>query len=433
MVTKLTKHLAQPVSIIPLAIFRIAFGITMAFAAIRFWAKGWIEELYLNVPFQFHYYGFSWVKIPEAPVLYGLFSILIISALCMAMGLFYRLATVSYFLTFTYIELMDKALYLNHYYFVSLISFLMIFLPAHRYWSLDSKLNPNLRCSEVPKIYPLLIKLQLSAVYFFAGIAKLNSAWLFEAMPLRIWLKARADLPVIGPFVDLEWTPYLISWSGMLYDITIPFLLFWHKSRPWAYATVVIFHIMTWILFQIGVFPWVMIVATLIFFEKDQWTKLFGKSFSENSYKETSTSKVFLWASALFILIQVCLPFRHLLYQGNVTWNEMGFRYSWNVMRVEKTGYVEFTCYDPQTNKSSQVYPKDFLSAIQEKQMAFQPDMILEFAHFLETHYQKDLQVYAYSQVSLNGSASKSLIDQHQDLTKFKDSLWGNYSWVLNE
>ena len=351
MVTKLTERLKQPVPILPLVIFRIAFGLTMAFAAIRFWAKGWIESLYLNVPFQFHYFGFSWVTVPEATVLYGLFSILIVSALCVVAGLFYRVASTSYFLVFTYIELMDKALYLNHYYFVSLVSFLMIFMPAHRCFSLDVLRKPSLVALEIPRIYPLVIKLQLCVVYFFAGIAKLNSSWLLEAMPLKIWLKARADLPLIGPLLDLHWIPYVMSWSGMLYDLTIPFLLFMRRSRPWAYLAVVVFHIMTWLLFQIGVFPWVMIAATLIFFEKEEWQRFFGKFFKQveapKSVVSAGLPKAFLWLAAVFIFIQLLLPFRHFLYKGNVIWNEMGFRYSWNVMRVEKNGYVEFTCIDP--------------------------------------------------------------------------------------
>jgi hypothetical protein len=179
-----------------------------------------------------------------------------------------------------------------------------------------------------------------------------------------------------------------------------------------------------------------MIAATLIFFEKEEWQRFFGKFFKQVEAPESVVSaglpKAFLWLAAVFIFIQLLLPFRHFLYKGNVIWNEMGFRYSWNVMRVEKNGYVEFTCIDPKTAKSWQVYPKDFLSDIQEKQMSFQPDMILEFAHFLERHYQKDLQVFAYSRVSVNGESAKALIDPSVDLTKKNDSFLGDYNWLLD-
>ena len=50
----------------------------------------------------------------------------------------YVYACILFFLSFTYIELIDKTTYLNHYYFISVVSFLMIFLPANIYFSIDS-------------------------------------------------------------------------------------------------------------------------------------------------------------------------------------------------------------------------------------------------------------------------------------------------------
>ena len=38
-------------------------------------------------------------------------------------------------------------------------------------------------------------------VYVFAGLAKLNADWLLDAQPLRIWLAARSDLPIVGPLL----------------------------------------------------------------------------------------------------------------------------------------------------------------------------------------------------------------------------------------
>lgn len=431
----LKAFFSKPVSIFPLVVFRVAFGLTMAFAGIRFLAKGWVADLYLNSPFRFSYYGFSWVTLPSSEMLYLLFVITIFMALCIAAGFFYRFACITYFLIFTYIELLDKSLYLNHYYFVSLVSFLLIFLPANRALSIDIWKNPQIEQKEIANIFLFTLKVQLTIVYFFAGIAKLNSEWLLDAQPLKIWLPARAELPVIGMFLDWSWTPYIMSWSGMFYDLLIPFFLFWHRSRPLAYVTVIVFHILTWVLFNIGVFPWVMIASTLIFFTDKDWKWLLNKiGWSEKKTEITQSPlyKPYNILLASFFLIQVLLPLRHFFYPGKVTWNEMGFRYSWNVMRVEKTGYVEFTCVDPENGRTWQVYPKEYVSIIQEKQMAFQPDMILEFAHFLEKEYGKDLKVYARAKVSLNGAESKDLVDSSVDLTEERDSLLGLYSWVLN-
>ena len=42
------------------------------------------------------------------------------------------------------------------------------------------------------------IKILLTIVYFYSGLAKINSDWLFKAMPLKIWLPSKFDLPLIG-------------------------------------------------------------------------------------------------------------------------------------------------------------------------------------------------------------------------------------------
>ena len=114
-----------------LAVFRILFGLMMIWGIIRFWYNGWIERLYLEPAFHFSYYGFEWVK-PFGNWTYLLFVICGIAALCIAFGYKYKVAIITFFLSFTYIELMDKTTYLNHYYFISILSFLYQQTPTFR-------------------------------------------------------------------------------------------------------------------------------------------------------------------------------------------------------------------------------------------------------------------------------------------------------------
>ena len=93
---------------------------------------------------------------------------------------------------------MDKTTYLNHYYFISLLSFLLIFLPANAYYSIDAKQNEKKRFQRIPQWNVDAIKLLLAVVYVYAGLAKLNSDWLVDAMPLKIWLPSKFDIPMIG-------------------------------------------------------------------------------------------------------------------------------------------------------------------------------------------------------------------------------------------
>ena len=204
----------------PLAVFRVLFGLLMLYALIRFWANGWIETLYIIPQFHFKYFGFSWVN--DLGVLnYLLYLICIISSIGIILGYRYRLSIITFFLIFTYTELIDKTTYLNHYYFTSCISFLLCFLPAANYFSIDSQRNKEI--TKIPAWNIDALKFFLCIVYFYAGIAKINSDWLLDAQPLSIWLTSKYDIPFIGDLLQLKFVHYAASWSGMLYDVFIPF------------------------------------------------------------------------------------------------------------------------------------------------------------------------------------------------------------------
>ena len=82
----------------------------------------------------------------------------------------------------------------------------------------------------------------LTIVYLYAGLAKINSDWLLKAMPLKIWLPSKYDLPLIGEnLMQQNWFHYAMSWSGMFYDLLIPFLLFNKRTRIFAFILVVFF------------------------------------------------------------------------------------------------------------------------------------------------------------------------------------------------
>lgn len=435
-------YINQTTHTAPLAVFRIAFGIMMCFSILRFWYHGWIETLYLEPKFHFSYYGFEWVK-PLGNYTYLLFVVCALASVCIAIGFKYRIAILTFFLTFTYIELMDKTTYLNHYYFVSLLSFLMIFLPANAYYSLDNILRKK-SYATIPKWTIDSIKLLLGMVYFYAGLAKLNSDWLFRAQPLKIWLTSKYDIPLIGEaFMHQNWFHYAMSWGGMLYDLAIPFLLLYRKTRVFAFIVVVFFHVFTRVLFPIGMFPFIMIVSTLIFFDASFHQKIINvlkKLFSLSKSKYIRVRERYIFQSrrlvilvlSIFFIIQLLLPFRYLLYPGELFWTEEGYRFSWRVMLMEKMGISTFKIVDGDTGAFFYVDNKDFLTTFQEKQMSFQPDFILEYAHYLGDHFtqqgHKNVQVFVESYVALNGRLSSPYVDKSVNLyaekESFKPKLW---------
>ncbi len=420
------QQLTRPVNIGPLIVLRIAFGLMMFLSTIRFMAKGWIQEFYVQPQFHFTYYGFGWIRpLPEWG-LWLVFICLAVFSLAIILGLMYRWSMIGFFLLFTYVELLDQTYYLNHYYFVSLLSFLLIFLPLHQAYSLDVRFGWVPARQFVPAWMVWAVRLQLGMVYFFAGLAKVNSDWLFSALPLRIWLHARTDVILIGRWFDFIWVAFVMSWAGMLFDLTIFFWLSWPKTRLLAYLTVVVFHGLTGQLFNIGMFPVIMIACTLVFFD---WKVNVPEL---HTPKHQPAIKIVPGLISIFLLIQLLLPFRHLAYPGNVNWTEEGFRFSWRVMLVEKTGHVTFVVRNPQTGRESVVFPGEYLTMTQERQMSFQPDMIVQFAHFLAEQYDHPVEVRAEAFVSWNGRSSQLIIDPNLDLTKVSINLRAR-PWIIKE
>jgi hypothetical protein len=227
-----------------------------------------------------------------------------------------------------------------------------------------------------------------------------------------------------------------MSWAGFLFDTTIVLWMLIPRTRKFAYLTIVFFHAMTWLLFPIGMFPAIMVLMALVFFPDDWPMKLL-----KLPDVERARNMNFEWrpitaaALAMYVLIQWTVPFRHLLYKGDVLWNEEGMRWSWKVMIREKNGEANFRVEDRKSKRVWYVSPSDYLLRHQENEMSATPDMILQFAHFLKKKFAErgyDVAVFAETMTSFNGRLAKPLVDPNTDLTREHESFWPK-KWVLPE
>ena len=435
-----------PASAASAAAFRVLFGLLGLAAVCRFAAMGWIGELYIEPTHHFTYAGFWWVQPWPAWGMYAHFALLGLASLGVALGYRYRLSIVAFFLLFTYVELIDKTTYLNHYYWISLASLLMIFLPLHRKASLDAWRDPSLRSDTIPRWVVWALMAQVGVVYVFGGIAKLNPDWLFHAQPLRIWLYNSGDVPMARSLLRQAWTAYAMSWAGAAFDLTIVGWLLWRRSRPYAYAVLAAFHIMTWLLFpQIGMFPWIMMAGALVFFSPDWplrvWAVVRRRPApaplpdGAPAPAPTLLARAGVAALALFALAQVAMPLRHWAYPGNVRWNEEGYRFAWRVMLTEKTGHVRFRVADAVTGEEWVESAERFLTAQQAERMAYQPDMILVTAHIIaegEERRGRTVEVRADAFVAMNGRQAARLVDPDVDLAGVEPGI-GPKDWILPE
>src|SRR2546423_535222 len=168
---KLQNRAFAAVDIASLVFFRIAFGLLMV---CEVWilrhqiAGSWIYPRFL-----FKYYGFSWVHPWPGNGLYLHWYAMGVFAFLIAIGFLYRLNAALFCLSYTYFFLLDEGRYVNHAYLICLISFLLIFVPAHRSFSMDSWLRPEIRSQTTPAWTLWVFRMRMAAVYFFAGIAKI--------------------------------------------------------------------------------------------------------------------------------------------------------------------------------------------------------------------------------------------------------------------
>lgn len=438
MLRQLMKKAETPVDITGLVYFRVAYGALMFLETVRLLLGGIVKEKYLDPVFHFTYYGFDWVRVPPAPVLYGLFVLIAVAALCVALGLFTRAASAVFFLGFGYVFLLDETYYLNHYYLILLLAFLLVFLPSNRAFSLDARIWPSIRSETVPALAYAVLVAQLSCVYVFAGMAKVNADWLLRGQPMGEWLYGLAGQTFMGPFFAWSATPLIFSYGGALFDLLIVPALFWRRTRLAAFGFVTLFHLMNVFLFEIGVFPWLMIAATILLFPRIEgwkWPKAWKAADQANAPATSPRRRwILVGLLAAYFAVQLLLPLRHWLYPGDAAWTGEGHRFSWRMMLRSRRASNAFFVTDRISGVRTMVELGEYLTHSQIVALNQYPDTIPQFSRLLAAEWARKGHPYVVVQatirVSLNGADMATYVNPNTDLSKEPRTLWPA-KWIM--
>ena len=434
MLAAFTGRAERPLDGLGLVAFRVLFGLLTFVASLRFILEGWVERAFIVPTYFFSYFGFAWVEVLPPWGMYLIFVLMALASLCVAIGLFYRVAIACFFVLFTYVELIDVTNYLNHYYLVSLLAFLMCFMPLSEAHSLDVWRKGGLTRRSFPAWMTWLLRFQVALVYVYAAVAKMGTDWLVHGQPMGIWLAARTDTPVLGPYLDLPGAALVCSWAGFLYDAAVVPAMLWRRTRAFAYVVALVFHGLVGVLFNIGMFPIIMLVALTLFFEPG-WPRRFTRRAPEwrpsphpGGTPSTQRPRTFVLSGlALYVALQLALPARAFLYGGDVLWHEQGMRFSWKVMVREKNGSVTYRVRSDRFPRERHVHPSHYLTSHQEREMSSQPDQILQLAKHIASDLERlghrGVEVRVDALASLNGRRMLPLIDPDVDLTKVDDGF----------
>lgn len=394
-------------------------------------AAGLVRSNWVQIETTFTYFGFGWVP-SLGSWTYALVAVCLLAAIGITLGAWYRVSALIFAFAFSWFYLIEQSNYMNHFYLICLLAWVMAALPANRSLSVDVARRREKQASSVPAWTLVLLQVHIAIAYFFGGIAKMNGDWL-RGEPVRTWLHEGSMGRQLSPLFHNEVTVYALSYCGLLFDLLVVPCLLWKRTRKLALVAAVVFHLSNAYLFNIGVFPFLSIVMTLLFLPPQSFRKVLrvGGNGQPGRHIRWGTPQLVLPIIGVYLVYHLLMPFRHWLYPGNVHWTEEGHRYSWHMMLRSKDANAYFIVEDKRTGALWRIRPEIHLSRRQFRKMSVHPEMLLQFAHYIRSHWRHDgIAVYAVSYVKLNDHEPALLLDPEVDLSREKMGF-GPSKWIL--
>jgi hypothetical protein len=220
----------------PVAIVRIVVGL----AAIGFALESWVNigrvlaPQVVDMPYVAWYPSLSVVTLP---LFIGGW---LCAALAFALGLRTRLCGAILTLSMAYTLFFDQQLYSNHLYLAMLVVLLLTIAESGARFSLEARWSGG---RELILEWPiLLLKFQVSIVYFYAALLKINPLYLTGAMLAGFWpFNTLATLPGGGLLVQL--LPFLAV-ASILTELFLSVALWIPRLRWLALLVGIGFHLM---------------------------------------------------------------------------------------------------------------------------------------------------------------------------------------------
>ncbi|XP_067935757.1 vitamin K-dependent gamma-carboxylase-like isoform X1 [Watersipora subatra] len=428
-----------------LAIFRIVFGLLMVFDCLHERRVGVVvsrwSDAYQVCRFplinSLHPLPVAWMTI--------LYLCMIIGAVGIAIGLFFRLSCLMYVLPYWYIFLLDKTVWNNHSYLFGLIASLLVLSDANRQWSLDAWRRAGKANAHIPVWQYGLFRFQVIIVYFIAGLKKLDGDWVQGYS-----MSSLSHAPIFDPFryvlTDEKIDRYIVHLGGLIIDLTSGFLLYLDSTRWLGTAMVTSFHAMNATMFEIGQFPYVMLCTTAIFYAYD-WPKKVYPSLAV-THQPCHTSKHCLYQgekpriyhhvstffTVVYMLWQCFLPYSHSLTPGYKNWSGSLYGYSWDMMVHNwETQHIKVKYMSRVTGQEGYLEPSAFVSTTRWSNY---PDMVKQhascIAEMLAEEYDiHDVEIYMDIWHSMNHRFQQRFIDPSIDLVRAPWSPFQPASFVL--
>lgn len=432
----LKGKLFQEIDNSPLIIFRMLFGFLLFVESWGAILTGWVKTNLISPKVFFSFIGFEWLHPLPGYGMYFYFICMGVLGLLVMIGYRYRLSLLCFTILWTAQYLMQKTAYNNHYYFLTLICFLMLFLPANAYYSIDVKRNKNIKSLTMPQWCSFVLILQVSILYIYASIAKLYPDWL-DGTFTRLLYSHKTDFPFIGKFFTEKWFYISIAYLGILFDGLIVPMMLWKKTRTLALIASLIFHLSNSFILKVGIFPYFALSFIVFFYPPDTIRRIFFKkrpALSLKTYNYTNKNQTYILLVIIYFIIQLLLPIRHYFIKGDVFWTEEGHRLSWRMMLRQRNGSTYFTIIDKKTKEILTFNMHDLFTEKQIHRIDCYPDFIWQAAQYIKQDFKqknKEIEIYANTKISVNAHPFKQFIDPKIDLASVSWDYFKHSNWIL--
>jgi hypothetical protein len=197
--------------------------------------------------------GYEWIPEITRDWMAAFIVVWVLAAAAFTIGYRTRLSGAVLTLLITYHLLADQNLFFNHILFLDLVVFLLVIADSGAVLSVDWLLQGK-PARSVRRWPIILLRLQVSIIYFFAGILKLNPEFL-SGNKLRLSLRLSEESAPTELLVAL-------AWATIALEIFLSFALWSERLRPWAILSGVIFHAA--ILLGIGMYGGLVVFSVTI-------------------------------------------------------------------------------------------------------------------------------------------------------------------------
>lgn len=437
-IDKFKKWLSEPVNGYIIGLFRVLYGLFMTYEVANYLFVGMVQSFFVSPKVHFTYDGLEWLKPLPAPILSLFLYIMLGCAILITFGVWMKAAARLFAVLYAYIFLLDKSLYNNHIYLFILLAILLSLTHADQFISLRKRSLPGM---VVPRWQQFMLGAQVMCVYFFASFIKMRADWWVLKQPVKSIAEAMPPDHFLASLYKSELGINMMVYLGFSLDFFAPLLLWYKPLRNWAVIPFALFHYSNSQIFNdIGVFPFVMLSALVLYFEWEELPVLrnwFTKRTPANSVlPQPAIGRITRSFLIVYFVFQWLFPLRGLFLPNDLDYTTIGNRFSWRVKADARVpSEFKLILKDPDSGKEGEINYKTMINNMQMQTMLYDPRAIRDFAQMIHAQAVKNnipkAQMFARIKFSLNGRPPQYFVNPEVDMIKTEYSPFKKLDWVM--